>query len=68
MTDPEDIEDNDEPINMDAAVNFRKLLRGKALDTFDPLHQSMLDMEILADNVGINLDYDQDFSDISDDW
>jgi hypothetical protein len=59
-------EDDDDSYDSDAAAKFRQLLRGKALETFDPLHQSLLEMEALADSVGIDLDYDQDLSDIED--
>lgn len=63
-----DREDGDDAPDMDAAVRFRQLLKKKVQDTFDPLHQSMLNMDRLAEDVGINLDYDPDFDDISDNW
>lgn len=61
-----DDEDDSDSYDSSAAAKFRQLLRSKALETFDPLHQSLLEMEALADSVGINLDYDQDLSDIED--
>ena len=63
----ENDEDGDE-IDIDAAARFRQLLRKQAQDTFDPLHQSMLDMDRLAEDAGINLDYDPDFNDIDNCW
>lgn len=63
-----DREDGDDASDMDAAARFRQLLKKKAQDTFDPLHQSMLNMDRLAEDVGINLDYDPDFDDINDNW
>lgn len=66
--DPEEIEDGDPPVDITAAAKFRQLLRKQAQDTFDPLHQSMLDIDRLAEDAGLNLDYDPDFDDINNDW
>lgn len=65
---PEDMEDGEDVPDVDAAARFRQLLRKQVQDTFDPLHQSMLEMDRLAEDVGLNLDYDPDFDDISDSW
>lgn len=62
----EEREDGDDEINTEAAANFRKILKQQALETFDPLHQSLIEMEILAEEAGLGtfLDYDDDISDL----
>lgn len=53
---------------IDAAANFRRFLREEATKSFDPMIQSLFDMEQLAEDAGIELDYDPDFDDIRRDW
>ena len=60
-------EDGDDSINIEAAARFRQLLRRRSQATFDPLHQSMLEMQQLADEAGLgtSLDYDDNVDDLS---
>jgi len=59
-------EDFDDVVYIDAAARFRQLLKGKAQDTFDPLHQSLMDLMMLGEPYGIDTiaDFDSDISDI----
>jgi hypothetical protein len=70
MTSNEDREDGDPPIDMEAAARFRQILQDKAQATFDPMHQSLMELMHMGQEYGIQtiVDYDEDFSDISDDW
>lgn len=60
-------EDDDDNINIEAAARFRQLLRLQSQATFDPLHQSMLEMQQLAEEAGLEtyLDYDDNVDDLS---
>lgn len=59
-------EDGDDSLNIESAARFRQLLRRQAQATFDPLHQSMLEMQQLADEAGLgtSLDYDDNVDDL----
>lgn len=60
----EESEDGD--LNIEAAARFRQLLKLQSQATFDPLHQSMLEMQQLAEDVGLSdtLDYDDNIDDL----
>ena len=70
MTQPDKREDGDPLVDMDAAARFRQILQRRVQDTPDPLHQSLMDLMSYGEVYGIEttMDYDDDFSDISDDW
>ena len=59
-------EDNDYKFNMVPAVRFKQLLRFQSLNTLDPLHESMLEMQQLAEEVGLEevFDYDDNIDSI----
>lgn len=62
----ENREDGEDCVNIKAATRFRQLLRLQSQATFDPLHQSMLEMQQLADDAGLGdtLDYDDNIDDL----
>lgn len=62
----ENIEDSDDCIDIEAAARFRQLLRLQSQATFDSIHQSMLEIQQLAEDAGIGplLDYDRNIDDL----
>jgi uncharacterized protein with von Willebrand factor type A (vWA) domain len=62
----EDREDGSDDLNIEAAARFRQLLRLHSQATLDPLHQSMLEMQQLAEDAGLGtvLDYDDNVDDL----
>lgn len=63
-------EDQDKELDISAAASFRQMLHKQAQTTSDPLHQALLDLELLGEPFGISdlADYDSDTSDIDDTW
>lgn len=61
-----DKHEEDDDLDIDAAARFRQLLRRQSQKTFDPLHQSMLEMQQLAEDAGLgdSLDYDDNIDDL----
>jgi hypothetical protein len=43
-------------------------MREQAAESLDPMCASMLEMDRLADEAGLLVDYDPDFDDINNDW
>lgn len=66
MRDPDD--DPGDRSSIAVAANFRKFMREQAVESLDPMCASMLEMDRLANEVGIDLDYDPDFDDINNEW
>lgn len=61
-----DDDDDDDKFTMEPAVRFKQLLRLQSLNTLDPLHESMLEMQQLAEEVGLEevFDYDDNIDSI----
>ena len=64
--DPDD--DPGDRSTIEYAFNFRRFMREQAAESLDPMCASMLEMDRLADEAGLLIDYDPDFDDINNDW
>jgi len=64
--DDRDEEDGNDVVDIDAAARFRQILQNKSQETFDPLHQSLMDLLHAGELYGIRdmMDYDDDLSDL----